>query len=224
MAEHKRAGLADRAYDHLKHLLITGDINHQDWFPIEQIAGSLNTSRQPVMDALRRLAIEGFVEIVPQVGCRPKRPELCEIQDFFRFLADGEALIAELAAQRAQPGDIVSLQLISAQIGALSNHDASAEMHEIYRTLNRQLHRELRRIARSPALAEIIEGLGYKSDFFIAFANGERATPDLRAAHAEHEQIIEAIAAGDSHGARSAMMRHVAATEHRIEEEIRATA
>jgi DNA-binding GntR family transcriptional regulator len=72
----RRGGLAERAYDHIKRMLITGEVTRRDWFPIDKIAGTLKTSRQPVMDALRRLSTEGFVDIVPQVGCRPRNPEI----------------------------------------------------------------------------------------------------------------------------------------------------
>src|SRR5262245_57451401 len=116
----RRGGLSERAYEHVKEMLVTGRANSSEWFPIEDIASRLEMSRQPVMDALRRLSIEGFVEIVPQVGCRPRKPSLQEVQDFFRLFSEGEALIAALAAERADDDDILGMQLTSAQIGALA--------------------------------------------------------------------------------------------------------
>src|SRR3546814_9951868 len=119
------------------------------------------------MDALRRLSIEGFVEIVPQVGFRPRRPEINEIRDFFRRFAEGEAIVAELAAERAEPNVVLTLRLISAQIGALAGQpEEIGGRADLYRTLNRQLHAEMRRAAHSPALAEIVESLGDRSDFY----------------------------------------------------------
>ena len=44
-------------------------------------------------------------------------------------------------------------------------------------------------------LAEIVESLGDRSDFFLATHKDEVFTPNLKEAHAEHEAIIKAIAA-----------------------------
>ncbi len=210
--------MAERAYDYVKQMLVAGEMPENDWFPIDELAKTLGTSRQPVMDALRRLSIEGFVEIVPQVGCRPHRPQLDEIRDFFRLFAEGEGLIAELAAKRANPESVLSMRLISAQIGALAAQGSEfANKGDLYRKFNRQLHTEMRKAASSPVLAEIVESLGDRSDFFIACFKDKVFTPNLTAAHAEHEEIIDAIASGNSREARSAMKRHISATEKRLE-------
>ncbi len=214
----RRGGLAERAYDHVKQMLVAGEMPENDWFPIDEIAKTLGTSRQPVMDALRRLSIEGFVEIVPQVGCRPHRPQLDEIRDFFRLFAEGEGLIAELAAKRADPEAVLAMRLVSAQIGALATQGGEAgNKGDLYRKFNRQLHAEMRKAARSQVLAEIVESLGDRSDFFIACFKDEVFTPNLHVAHAEHEQIIDAIAVGNAREARAAMKRHISATEKRLE-------
>ena len=212
-----RGGLSERAYEHAKTLLLSGQITKDKWFAIDKIAAELKISRQPVMDAMRRLSTEGFVEIVPQVGCRPRRPELSEIRDFFKLFAEGEAIVAELAADRADPQNVLSLRLISSQIGLLSKQSDMGNVDDLYRSLNRQLHAEIRRAARSAPIAEIVESLGDKSDFFIACASGPLFSPNLAAAHAEHEEIIEAIAKGSGRKAYSAMKKHITATEQRLE-------
>jgi DNA-binding GntR family transcriptional regulator len=215
----RRGGLAERAYDHIKKMLVTGEVTRRDWFPIDAIAATLQTSRQPVMDALRRLSTEGFVDIVPQVGCRPRNADISEIRDFYRLFAEGESIIAELAAARATPENVLALRLISSQISALANQLGDLDVKaDAYRSLNRQLHSEIRRAARSPSLAEIVEGLGDRSDFYIAFFRNKVFALNLKVAHAEHEEVIEAIVAHDPRKARVAMKRHIRATEKRLEE------
>jgi DNA-binding GntR family transcriptional regulator len=215
----RRGGLAERAYDHIKKMLVTGEVTRRDWFPIDEIAATLKTSRQPVMDALRRLSTEGFVDIVPQVGCRPRNPDITEIRDFYRLFAEGESIIAELAAVRATSENVLALRLISSQINALANQmDHFENKADAYRSLNRQLHSEIRHAARSPSLAEIVESLGDRSDFYIAFFRDKVFALNLKIAHAEHEDIIEAIVSRDPRKARAAMKKHIRATEKRLEE------
>ncbi|KJS09612.1 MAG: hypothetical protein VR73_01775 [Gammaproteobacteria bacterium BRH_c0] len=209
--------LAEKAYEHIKSMLLEGQVRGEDWLPIEDIAGQLGASRQPVMDAMKRLKLEGFIEIVPQVGCRVHSPSVQEIDDFYRLFASGEALIAELAAARADSDDILGLQLISAQIGSLTEEEGNTKKQgEKYRVLNRKLHSEMRRITRSPLLTEVVESLGDRSDFYVALSNQPVFALNLTLAHQEHEAIIAAIVEHNPEKARRAMEHHIFATEKRI--------
>jgi DNA-binding GntR family transcriptional regulator len=166
---------------------------------------------------MKRLVLEGFVEIMPQVGCRVRNPDSQEIDDFYRLFAAGEALIAELCADRANAADVLSLRLISSQIGTLSTFGSDAQaIGENYRVLNRRLHAEMRRVSRSKPLADVVESLGDRSDFYVALTNRSIFALNIEKAHLEHEAIITAIANGDKAGAREAMERHIFATEHRV--------
>lgn len=209
--------LSEKAYDHVKTLLLAGQVKADEWLPIETIAEELGASRQPVMDAMKRLKLEGFIDIVPQVGCRVRSPSIQEIDDFFRLFAAGEALIAELAASRAEREDILSLQLISAQIGALAENGADNKSQgENYRILNRRLHAEMRRISRSPLLTDVVESLGDRSDFYVALSTEPVFGLNIEQAHQEHQAIIEAIANASPQKARAAMEKHIFATENRV--------
>lgn len=209
--------LSEQAYEHVKRLLLNGRLGLDTWLPIEEIAAEIGASRQPIMDAMKRLVLEGFVEIVPQVGCRVRSPEMQEIEDFFRFFASGEALIAELAARRAEESDILALQLISSQVGQLIRiSKKKTEIGENYRLLNRQLHSEMRRVSRSKPLADLVETLGDRSDFYIASVKRPVFASNIAQAHKEHEEIIAAIARHDEEGARNAMEKHIFATEMRV--------
>lgn len=219
MQRSQRGGLAERAYQHIKELLVSGRMSdYEAWLPVEEIAKSLDMSRQPVMDALRRLSAEGFVEIVPQVGCRARAPSLTEVRDMFLLYAQAEALVSGLAAERASDSDILSIQLVSAQIGVLAKQrSATANKVDMYWNLNRNLHSEIRRSINSPSLAETVENLSDRCDFFYCFADRSTLSFDFKLAHAEHEQIVKAIARRDAERASEAMRAHIAATEQQLE-------
>src|ERR1700712_251211 len=187
------------------------------WLPIDTIAGELNMSRQPVMDAVKRLSSEGFIEIVPQVGSRVRECSELEIRDFYRMFESCEGLIAELAAARATPADIRQLRWVSQQIKELFLlPELDEERGRRYRVLNRMLHGEIRRITRSPVMAEVVEMLGDRSDFYIAGASEPVFGEGLISAHAEHERLIEAIASNDEVLARAMMEAHIRGTARRL--------
>ena len=215
--EQSRPKRTDMVYDHVKQSILDGRLDAQQWIPIERIASDLGVSRQPVMDSLKRLAIEGFVTITPQVGCRMRVYEPNQVDDFFRLFAEGEALVAELAALRADQEDVAELQIISARIGRLRGGAmAEEELGRAYRRLNRALHLRMRETARSPAVAEIVEGLGDRSDFFIALARRPIFAARLEQAHAEHETLLARIAARDVEAAGTVIRAHILAIGARL--------
>jgi DNA-binding GntR family transcriptional regulator len=215
----RSVGLRDHVYEHMKHLLFTSAYRPGMQIDVEKIAGDLDVSRQPVMDALKRLNFEGFVTIIPQVGCKVRtyRPE--EVSDFFRIVAEVEPLAIEIAAQRATSEDVARMQIISAQIGAMAKSKRGAmEKAELYRTLNRQLHSEFGKAAKSSPVVELVTGFGDRCDFFIASANRPIFFERLMTAHEEHELIIKAIESGDAKGGAAVMRRHILAIEKRLRE------
>lgn len=213
----RRVGLSDLVYNDVKNRLLAGEFREPDSIPIDKLAAELSVSRHPVMEALKRLSVEGFITILPQIGCRVRRYEPSEISDFFRLFAEGEALIAELAAERADKTNIAAMSEISARIGRLRQaRDSTAAIGLEYRSLNRQLHFEMRRAARSVPVAEIVESLGDRSDFFIAASRRPLFTDRLARAHDEHEAIIAAIERRDPARAREVMRIHILHIEERL--------
>lgn len=204
-------------YDHIKQSILDGVLDAQPWIAIERITADLDVSRQPIMDSLKRLAIEGFVTIVPQVGCRVRHYEPTQIEDFFKLFAEGEALVAQLAAARATEDDLAEMAVISARIGRLRvSSMPEEERGRAYRRLNRALHLRMRQTARSPAVAEIVEGLGDRSDFFVALARRPIFAARLEQAHGEHEAMLAEISAGNAIAAGAVIRAHILAIGERL--------
>lgn len=218
VAARRRGSLVEYVYDHLKEQILDGVFNRDAWLRVDDIARRLTVSRQPVMDALKRLGMDGFVTIIPQVGCQIRSYRAEEIEDFYRLFAEGEALVAEFAAARATAEDIIALQVISAQIGRLRELPlAPALLARQYRGLNRRLHYEIRRMARSDSVTEVVESLGDRSDFFVATVNAPIFAERLRIAHDEHEEVIAAIIEHDVMSARRVMKEHILAIGSRLQ-------
>jgi DNA-binding GntR family transcriptional regulator len=213
-----KVALTERVYGAVKESLLDGAYKPGDAVVVEKISADLRVSRQPVMDALKRLSMEGFVTIVPQVGCYVRIYSPDEMQDFFKLVAAGEALVAELAARRATAENLLSLKIISGQIATIAKTRKSAkEKAGLYRALNRRLHLEIARAARSPSIAELVATLGDRTEFFIASAMRPIFFERLQQAHKEHEDIIAAIEAGDGDRASRVMRTHILGIARRLE-------
>lgn len=212
-----RLALGAQVYEHVKQLLLDGELESGAAIQVDAIASDLGVSRQPVMDAVRRLVQEGFVTIVPQVGSFPRSYKVGEILDFFKLFAESESIVAMLACQRADAAGLARLKTVSTQIGKLRGSGLSSdELARQYRTLNRRFHTEMRDMTGSIAVAEIVESMGDRSDFLVALSRAPIFPKRLKEAHAEHEEMIAAIQARDSERAMSVMRRHVLTIADRI--------
>ena len=100
------ASKAAMIYTTLKQRLIRGQYQLGEPLLVVRLTAEFHTSRQPVMEALRWLAAEEFVEIMPQIGCRAVLSPLGDISDFFLIFAVQEGLATALAADRRTDEDI----------------------------------------------------------------------------------------------------------------------
>ena len=214
-----RGQLMEQAYQTTKLRLLTGRYRAGDRISVEDLVAELGTSRQPVMDALRRLATERFIEITPQVGVRVVVPERRDVLDFFRLLAATEAVCAALAAERADKSGAAKLVEVNEQIGQLLSDDIDDELRaRHYRVLNRDFHSQLNTLAQSDILTPIAAFMWDHSDFFISSAFDVRVLMErLRAAYEEHNAVCRAVTANDPERARQAMEDHVLAFAQNIE-------
>lgn len=221
---HSRAATAraERAYHHLKLRLLEGDLGPGERLSVVALARDLACSRVPVMEALKRLEGEGFVAIVPQVGCEVVEPDANEVRDFFTLFAGAEGTVARFAAERRTPEEAAAFERLHVEV----RRDAAAaggpgDADPAYRRLNARFHGAVHAMARSPVVSGIAAGLWDRSDYYIKLAFGSLYfSARVRAAHAS---IREAIVAGDPHAAAAAVHEHLEGVGARVSERMRAT-
>jgi len=213
--------LATAAYEHLMQQLLEGELAPGDRLSVVDIAAELACSRVPVMEALKRLDAEGFVEIIPQVGCRVARPAPDEVRDFFELFASVEGCVTRLAALRRSEEDLVEFKALCADIDrALRDAGAPAACDPTYRRLNLEFHTALHRYARAPLACAVAAGMWDRSDFFIRLAFGSLYfNKRVRQAHA---RIRRAVIDGDGAAAEDAVAEHLRAVGEGVAEKLAA--
>lgn len=205
--------LAPVVYDLLKERLLEGEFQAGQRLSVESLKAEFGVSKQPVMDALRRLATAGLVEIIPQVGSRVPIYSGADVSDFFTIFGGMEGAVAGVAAQRCTDQQIETLAAVNDEINELvANPDAAARAHG-YRVLNRRFHGVIHDMAHSPVVAELSHRMWDMSDLLI---NTSGVPQPLASAvsgrHDDHEQIIRGLRARDQAAARSAMEEHIVGT------------
>jgi DNA-binding GntR family transcriptional regulator len=188
--------LHDLAYAYLKNLLLGGGLDPGDQISSEGVGRALSISRAPVSDAIRRLTVEGLLEILPQVGCRVVRPVPAEIRDLYEIFGASEGVIARWAAERRSDEEAEEFRALCASLAADDGlpADPDARFLELRRR-NRRRYEMLHRLARSPLSTDSGETYWDRSDFFLRVTFGGRDLPgfvrDARAA------LVGAVVAGE---------------------------
>jgi DNA-binding GntR family transcriptional regulator len=193
-------------YDLLVQRLVGAGYAFGERILVRELAAEFGVSRQPIMTALNWLAADGFVRIIPQVGCQVISPDRNAIADFYLMFQRMEGLLAELAAARRTDQQLAELREQQRRIVSIADDRDALRGH--YAELNRNFHQTVAAMADSALVEEKQRANFNMSDFFINHAIG---FDTLGAGVAqEHEPIIDAIARREPSGARRAAEEHIA--------------
>ena len=205
--------LASFVYDGIKESLLDGDHQAGERLSVDALTRTYGVSKQPVMDALRRLSIDGLVEIIPQVGVEVARYDPGEIDDFFELFASVESTAAGLAAARRTEHQLRELDSVGARIEALTHADDPAARSHGYRVANREYHGVIHTMAQSRIIVDHAARLWDLSDFLINTSGAALPLHDaLEARHADHETIRAALHDHDAETAAAHMKQHILGT------------
>ena len=200
--------LHDLAYAYLKGLLLGGGLDPGDQISSEGVGRVLAISRAPVSDAIRRLTVEGLLEILPQVGCRVVRPVPAEVKDLYEIFGATEGVIARMAAERRSTAEAKEFRQLCAtlQSEAALSQDPDARFVEL-RQRNRRRYEKLHELARSPLSTDIGETYWDRSDFYLRVTFGGRGLPQY--VQAAHAAFVAAVVAGDGTTAERETRRYL---------------
>lgn len=206
---------AELAYQTLRLELLEGTLEAGDAISVVEVAARLACSRVPVMEALKRLEREGFVAIVPQVGCHVVVPRAADVADFFRLFAAAESTVCALAAERRNDDDLAAFASVCERIDRILDEAGGvADRDPTYRRVNLLFHGELHRMARSPVSTGIAASLWDRSDFYIKHAFGSLYFS--RAVRGAHGRIRRAVVAGSGPDTQAAVVAHLSAVGKRV--------
>jgi DNA-binding GntR family transcriptional regulator len=210
------------AYRQIKEQLLEGRWAAGERLSVEMFKSALGVSKQPIMEALRRLSADGLVEIVPQVGCRVASYSPSDVADFFTLFGAFEGAIGAVAAQRRTAADLAELDEVHARIGHLcGERDAGVRSHG-YRVFNREFHGVIHRMARSDMVEEMSLRMWDLSDFLINTGGSELPLHSaLEERHADHEAVRAALHEQDPDAAARHMKKHILDTVGIIKSERR---
>ena len=112
----QRRPLHDEATERIRDMIVEGRLVAGEWINESELCQQLQISRTPLREALKVLAAEGLVELVPRRGARVAQLSIREIVDLFEALGGVEGVAAEMAAVRMSAVDLETLVQLQVKI------------------------------------------------------------------------------------------------------------
>src|SRR3954471_4727166 len=105
-----RANLHEQVAQRLRQMLVEGRIAPGAKLNERELAQELEVSRTPLREAIKMLAAEGLVELLPNRGAIAVSLSEADVLHTFEVMAGLEGLSGELAAQRITPGELAEMK------------------------------------------------------------------------------------------------------------------
>jgi DNA-binding GntR family transcriptional regulator len=198
------SNLSGSIVETLKERIIHWQYPPEHRFTEAELSQKFGVSRSPVREALRTLAIDGFVKRMPNRGYAVKQYNLREIEELYEVRLALELFVVERLAKRGAPkqNDIEALK--RTWTGLLNG--TSKKDEELAR-LDTQFHETLAQATGNKSLLRQLRAINERLLLFrmIDFGKAHRVESTCR----QHLEILKRIAAKDISGARKAMQRNI---------------
>ena len=183
--------LATEVVDRLRDMIVQGELAPGAKLNERVLCERLRTSRTPIREAIKYLASEGLVDLLPNRGAIVTPITASTVREMFELLGALEALAGELACVNARDADIAEIRALHYQMLA---HHARDELAPYFRC-NQEIHMRLVESAGNATLANTYRALNGHVRRARYMANLSRERWD----HAvdEHQKILEALSRRD---------------------------
>ena len=197
------ATLAQQVYERLRRDILSNLYPPTTPLPEETIAGRLNVSRAPVREALRRLAAEGLVTLIPRQGAVVSSLSPRDFLNAYQVREVLEALAIRLAIPRLEPDDLEELNCLHQR---MAQHVAQGDIDAFF-TDNAAFHLIFVNCSGNEKLREIYVGLiGQMRRYYVPslYLRG-----GMERSIGEHREILRAVKEGDVDEAARLLAEHI---------------
>ena len=187
----------------LRQLIVEGDIAPGAKLNERELCERLKISRTPLREAIKTLAAEGLVALLPNRGAVAAQMSEAEVAMTFEVIAGLEGQSGELAAQRIEDAEVAEIKALNFEMRAAHTR---ADLPAYYR-INARIHNLINAAARNTVLSQTyltvnarLQALRFRSNFDPL--KWQRAVD-------EHDRMVEALAARDASGLRQLLVQHL---------------
>ena len=199
-----RAALHEQVAHRLRQMLVENRIAPGAKLNERELSEVLNVSRTPLREAIKMLAAEGLVELLPNRGAIAVELSEADVLNTFEVMAGLEAQSGALAAERITDTELAEIKAMHYEmLAAWTRRDLPA-----YYRLNAAIHRAINAAAKNPVLVATYNQVNARLQAlrFRSNQDGEKWKNAVR----EHELMIDALSARDAQAMRAVLAGHLA--------------
>lgn len=206
----RRHSLYEAVTERLREMVLEGELEPGSRISEKQLCESFEVSPTPLRQALKVLANEGLVELLPNRGAKVTEVDPQEVSDLFEVMAVLEGLSGKLLATRASDAEIAEIRALHERMMEHYRHNQRKEYFQV----NQTVHRRLSEIAGNRVLLELETSLTLKITRARYAANMQLGRWDESAR--EHEYFLEALEKRDAQALSEAMSLHMRKTGNAV--------
>ncbi|MFZ5986433.1 MAG: GntR family transcriptional regulator [Bacillota bacterium] len=195
--------LREVIFNTLREAIIAGELKPGERLMEVKLAEKMGVSRTPVREAIRKLELEGLVDMLPRKGAHVAELSVKDIMNVLEVRASLDGLATALAAERITDEEIKELGHI------LSQFVAYAEKDNLQGTIKKdvEFHDLIYHASRNERLIQIASNLREQVQRFRVIYLKDYSSPkDLIK---EHESIYDAVAKRDKESAQKYAQKHI---------------
>ncbi|MBD3412806.1 MAG: FCD domain-containing protein [Candidatus Aminicenantes bacterium] len=146
------ASLKDQVYEYIRHQMKVGELRPGSAIDMNASSQKLGISKTPLRDALIRLEMEGFVNILPRKGVVVNTLTVQDIKDYYQILGALENTAVLAAAPLLKEKEILRMKELNERMDQAIKKDdfdlyyeENLKLHDVY--LKRSGNKKLRETA-----------------------------------------------------------------------------
>jgi DNA-binding GntR family transcriptional regulator len=187
--EREDQSLHDEILTRLRDHIVEGNIPDGGRVPERQLCEMLGISRTPLREALKVLAAEGLVELLPNRGARVRQLSEHDLGELFDVMGGLEGLAGRLACEHITDDEIAEIERLHYEMYGFYLH---RDMHGYFR-VNQLIHQKIVEASRNSALLGTYANFAGRIRRVRYSANFARKRERWGEAMREHETILDAL-------------------------------
>src|SRR5579864_6812492 len=209
------ASLHGEILSRLRDHIVEGNIPDGGRVPERQLCEMLGISRTPLREALKVLAAEGLIELLPNRGARVRQLSERDLSELFDVMGGLEALAGRLACESISEAEIAEIERLHYEMYGFYLH---RDMHGYFR-VNQLIHQKIVEASRNATLQATYASFAGRIRRIRYSANFARKRERWGEAMREHETILEALRRRAGNELSDILFKHLrnkrtAAVEH----------
>ena len=198
-----RAALHEQVAHRLRQMLVENRIAPGAKLNERELSEVLNVSRTPLREAIKMLAAEGLVELLPNRGAIAVELLEADVLNTFEVMAGLEAQSGELAAQRITESELTEIKAMHFEmLAAYTRRDLPT-----YYQLNSAVHSAINAAAKNGVLTATYKQVNARLQALRFRSNQDEEK--WASAVKEHQKMINALRVRDPVAMREVLIRHL---------------